>query len=623
MKMKAIYLLALLFVLAMSSTVLAQATHVIDFEPGGVGTDWEWTVAENADNPPLEFVANPSATTLNTSATVAKFTARQTGNNWALCFTNDDGEFSFDATNSTVKIMVYKSVISNVGFKVEGGTGTATELKMANTVTNAWEELTFDFSAVQGQTFGRLVIIPDFVEPYVTGQDRTSENIVYFDNIQVPDGVVAGPLPEPTEAAPTPTVAAEEVISIFSDAYKDIPGTNFNPNWGQSTVVSIVEIADDSTLLYNGLNYQGIELDTVLDVSEMVYLHVDFWSANSTALEVFLISQSSGEKSFALTMTNESWVRVDIPLTHFTDQGLTITDIFQLKFVGNGTIYLDNLYFSKVASVITPEPAEAAPAPTANASNVISLFSNAYTNVVVDTWSAVWDQADVAEVQVAGDDVKLYTNLTYAGIEFTSQTVDASLMTHFHIDIWTPDSTADPAVFKVKLVDFGADGAYAGGDDVEHELVFDANSGLATETWVSFDIPFTDFINLTTRGHLAQLIISGDPNTVYVDNVYFYNSETAVEEIHGSVPLIYVLEQNYPNPFNPTTRIRFSLPEANHVILKVYNLIGQQVAILLDEFRNAGIYDVTFDARELPAGMYLYSFSVGSFTSVKKMMFVK
>ena len=189
MKIKITNVFVLVFVFAMNSIVFAQATHVIDFEPEGVGADWEWIVTENDDNPPLEFVANPSVTAPNTSATVAKFTARQTGNNWALCFTNDDGEFTFDATNSTVKIMVYKSVISNVGFKVEGGTGTATELKVTNTVTNAWEELTFDFSVVEGQMFSRLVIIPDFVEPYVTGQDRTSENIVYFDNIQVPDEI--------------------------------------------------------------------------------------------------------------------------------------------------------------------------------------------------------------------------------------------------------------------------------------------------------------------------------------------------------------------------------------------------------------------------------------------------
>ncbi|MCB0314834.1 MAG: glycosyl hydrolase family 16, partial [Calditrichaeota bacterium] len=119
-----------------------------------------------------------------------------------------------------------------------------------------------------------------------------------------------------------------------------------------------------------------------------------------------------------------------------------------------------------------------------------------------------------------------YTNLVFAGIEFTTQTVDASAMSHFHLDIWTPNSTAAPAIFKIKLVDFGADGAFGGGDDVEHELTLDATTtpAIASESWVGLDIPLADFTGLTTTGHLAQLIISGDLSTLYVDNVYFYTS---------------------------------------------------------------------------------------------------
>jgi hypothetical protein len=153
------------------------------------------------------------------------------------------------------------------------------------------------------------------------------------------------------------------------------------------------------------------------------------------------------------------------------------------------------------------------------------MFSNAYTDVTVDTWSAEWDAADVADVQIAGNDTKLYTGLTFAGIEAKSPPIDASAMTRFHMDFWTPDPTAAPAVFKIKLVDFGADGAFDGGDDVEHELTFDATTtpALATGSWVSLDVPLSDFAGLTTTGHIAQMIISGDPNTVYLDNIYFYN----------------------------------------------------------------------------------------------------
>jgi hypothetical protein len=156
-----------------------------------------------------------------------------------------------------------------------------------------------------------------------------------------------------------------------------------------------------------------------------------------------------------------------------------------------------------------------------DAANVISLFSDAYTNWPVDTWSAVWDNADVADYAIGPDNLKEYTNLVYAYIDFRSNTIDALTMTRFHMDVWTPDPTGAPSVLKVKLVDFGADGTPGTGDDVAHELVFDETI-MDTRAWVSLDVLLSDFTNLTTRGHLGQLIISGDPNTVYVDNVYFY-----------------------------------------------------------------------------------------------------
>ena len=110
--MKKIFTLG--FMMLFASYGFAQSTHAIDFEPSGVGADWTWTMDQNADNPPLEFSTNPDNGGINSSATAAKFTARQAGNNWALCYSVDDGEFTFDATNSVVKIMVYILLISTL-----------------------------------------------------------------------------------------------------------------------------------------------------------------------------------------------------------------------------------------------------------------------------------------------------------------------------------------------------------------------------------------------------------------------------------------------------------------------------------------------------------------------------
>ncbi len=158
----------------------------IDFETGGYGATWTWTVFENGSNPSLEIVTNPNTGGINSSATVAKFTALQTGQPWAGCESqhgSDIGTFSLDATNSTVKIMVYKTVISDVGLKfVIPSSGSLGEIKVSNTVTNEWEELTFDFSSHIGlpEAIGidQIVVFPDF-----DLGGRTQDNIIYFDNI--------------------------------------------------------------------------------------------------------------------------------------------------------------------------------------------------------------------------------------------------------------------------------------------------------------------------------------------------------------------------------------------------------------------------------------------------------
>jgi hypothetical protein len=192
--------------------------------------------------------------------------------------------------------------------------------------------------------------------------------------------------------------------------------------------------------------------------------------------------------------------------------------------VGGGsatiTAKLDTVAVTGVVTVnATAPPSSTAPDPTLPASDVISLFSNSYRNVPVDTWSTDWDQADLTDIKIDGNDVKAYTNLNFAGVEFASQTIDATAMTHFHLDVYIPNGTT----FKVKLVDFGADGVFGGGDDREQELFFTPGTTppLIPATWSNLDIPLADFTNLPSKAHLAQMIFSG-ASTAYVDNVYFH-----------------------------------------------------------------------------------------------------
>lgn len=346
--------------------------------------------------------------------------------------------------------------------------------------------------------------------------------------------------------APVPTRPASEVISMFSNAYNNVPIDTWATGWLYSTaVLTEIKIEGDDVKLYTNLNFNGIEFASqTINATTMTHFHMDIWTPDPTAppasFKVLLVDFGANgvfgggdDVSHELTFTantnprlaTEQWVQIDVPLSAFT--GLTTrAHLAQLVISGDpNTVYVDNVYFYRSGGGGTPSvPTAPAPAPTYPAADVISLFSDSYANNPVNTWSADWDMADVADVLIAGNNVKRYTNLVFAGIEFTSQTIDASGMTHFHIDIWTPDPTALPASVKFKLVDFGANGIFGGGDDVEHELTFNASSNppLVTGNWVRYNIPLANFTGLITKGHLAQLIIVGDPNTLYVDNILFH-----------------------------------------------------------------------------------------------------
>ena len=425
------------FVVFAALSVAAQNVP-IDFETSGNGATWTWTVFENDSNPPLEIIDNPDPAGINTSSTVAKFTALQTGQPFAGCESQhgaDIGTFSLTPSTSTIKIMVWKSVISDVGIKLVDATSASLgEIKVANTLIDEWEEISFDFSAMEGIVYDQIVIFPDF-------DVRTSDNVIYFDNITF-GGLP--PLPGPMVAAPDPTI----------------------------------------------------------------------------------------------------------------------------------------------------DPA-----------NVISMFSNTYTDVTVDTWQAPWSSGVLSDIQIAGNDTKKYESLDFVGIETVGPNlIDASSMMYFHLDVWTPNMTT----FKIKLVDFGADGNFGGGDDSEHELVFE---NPAQNTWVSYEIPLADFTGLNAISHFAQLILSGNPvggGVLYVDNVYFSSVPTSVTDFETSSI------EMFPNPAQNNVVV-----SSDQVInrIQVYNILGE---LVIDSQPTDNVSNLNL--AHLTKGVYIIMVTIDGLTAVEQLI---
>lgn len=588
----------------------------VDFETGGNGGSWTWTTFENDDNPALEIVANPNPTAPNTSATVAKFTARVTGKPWAGCESQhgaDIDTFTLDASNSTIKIMVHKTVISDVGIKlVENGGASLGELKVANTKINEWEELSFDFSSMQGIQFDQIVVFPDF-------QTRTAETVSYFDNITFGAAVA---IPEPTVAAADPTAVQADVISIFSNVYSNVMVDTWRTSWSNG-VLADVQVAGNDVKKYSALDVVGIEMAGAnsINASSMISVNFDLWTPNSTTFKIKFVdfgadnAYGGGDDSEHEMVYNnvkqEEWVNFSIPLSDLT--GLKSSEhisqiILSSQPTGSSIIYVDNIYFSK--AITQAEPTAAAADPNFDAANVISLFSNKYTDVTVDTWRTDWSTAVFTDIQIAGNDVKKYSSMDVVGIEAVGPNlIDASDMDHLNFDIWSPNST----LFKIKLVDFGADKAYGGGDDTEHELSFSAP---ATEEWINYRIPMSDFTGLTNTSNIAQIIMVSQPtgtSVVYLDNMFFSKGPgTSVKSVN-SVNTFDV----YPNPAMGSVNIEVVANQGTVLSYAIINMHGQT---MVAEAVNAKEFVKSVSTSGYAQGVYMVNIVTDNGTVTKRLI---
>ncbi len=516
------------------------AEGVINFECGAPETTF---FGEAAGSLTIEPADNPDKDGINTSDKVMKVTQTAGVEGWAGFFFDLAGKVDF-SEKQTIKIKVYSPAAGqNINLKLEDSSdgSISKEITMTSTVAEEWEEISFAFSPSDHNKFDRFVLFFNF------SGEKDATTVHYFDDIVLAEGGSTeepGDDSEPANAATDPIVDEDKVISLFSDVYTNVTVDTWRTDWSDATLEDF-SVNDNNIKKYSNLNFVGIEtVSNQLDVSNMTHFHVDIWTANATEFKIKLVDfgpdgafDGGDDVEHEITISNptqQEWNAIDIPLSDFTGL-ITKENIAQIIFVaspsGQNTTFVDNVYFYDSAG-ISNEPVSAAPAPTADAANVISLFSDAYTNVTVDTWRTDWSVATLEDISINGNAVKKYSGLNFVGIETVSDQIDASDMEYFHTDVWTADATE----IRIKLVDFGADGAFQGGDDVEHEIVI---SNPEKNTWITIKRPLSDFTGLTTRANIAQLIYAGQPAgsaTIFIDNVYFSKETAAATEPVSAAP---------------------------------------------------------------------------------------
>ena len=128
---------------------------------------------------------------------------------------------------------------------------------------------------------------------------------------------------------------------------------------------------------------------------------------------------------------------------------------------------------------------------------------------------------------------------------------------------------------------------------------------------------------------IARVPLSAIPLDVkiYSNGYHFWSDHLSIplslEEQRQKMPGTFSLSQNYPNPFNPSTTIEFSLPKSEFVELKVYNILGKEVSVLVSNKLNQGNHTYTFDGKNLASGIYYYQLVAGKYREVKKMILLR
>ena len=329
---------------------------------------------------------------------------------------------------------------------------------------------------------------------------------------------------QPVSSAPIPPTRNEtDVIGIYGSAYTNVAGTDTFPDWGQGGQGSSwaeFDLNGDKMLQYTNLSYQGIQFGSSQDVSGMEFLHLDVWTADLDQLETSLINISGGvttEAPVTNDLTKDQWTSINIPISDYTNQGLTVSEILQLKFVGipwaSGTVFIDNIYFWKSPSSTSTLGVQdfEGTAPT------FTSFGGAGVDVIANPdASGANTTANVARLtKTSGAEI-------WAGGFFEiASPLDLANYSKISVKTWSPKQGA---VVKLKLENQDA--------SVTHEV--DVNTTVANQ-WEQL---IYDFSGAPTADYV-RIVIFFDFGNNGDDSEYYYDEIELVNDSGGPQPLVF------------------------------------------------------------------------------------
>ena len=374
----------------------------------------------------------------------------------------------------------------------------------------------------------------------------------------------------PTEAAPAPTQDAANVTSVFSNAFTNVDGTNpraFGNDGGAE--FSEIQVAGDDVWSYANTNFVGLQNDAGFD--GRTNFSMDIWVADDVLFRAGLISFTDpvSREDVEVNLTGGEWTTIDVAIADLVPSlgsegplpdNPTINQII-FDVLGDGveaSIFVDNVFFYTADSGAPTAPTMPAPAPTQDAANVTSVFSNAYMNVDGTNPRAFGNDpgATFSEIQVGGDDVWSYASTNFVGLQ-NDAGFDAR--TNFNMDIWV----AEDVSFRAGLISFT--------DPVSRE---DVEVNLTGGEWNNIDVALVDLIpSLGSEGPLPddptinQIIFDvlgdGVEADIFVDNVFFYTANGGGGGTPGESPFCETPAFNNGDSGNAASGILLTIANAD------------------------------------------------------------